>query len=411
MYTPRINRRALLYGMTVALMLSEGIYDLVFANMAFSASGRAGSVATTYAVGYSAEILVTIFGAGFLDYFDKRRIFVGAQIVKIVLFASVVLISSMTTLSVPMIWGFAFAIDLIHHYSRLCAFVLIASLFDKTELPAIQGTNAVLGATAQIASPLLAAAAIAVFGLGASLGVSVGLQLVALALAVTMFQLAPYRRAAREGAADGAKHALLGTLRASAEMARDRRWRPFLALYSGSGMLIAISVLLWIPLLRGLHDVPESTTGWFLSFGAVGMVLGGIAVRRVGDAGQRNRRYVSTALVVMSVSLAGAILRPGAWVLVGAATLLFHVGLTLFFRVNAVLIQANLPPDRAGSWYGVVDFLGRIFGMIGVLSAGLLFDQLGPVWLFGAIAVGLAGCSMAWLSRGLTFDVPTARYS
>ncbi len=61
-------------------MLSEGIYDLVFANMAYNVSGQAVSVATTYAVGYIAEIIVTIFGAGFLDYFDRRQIFKYAQL-------------------------------------------------------------------------------------------------------------------------------------------------------------------------------------------------------------------------------------------------------------------------------------------------------------------------------------------
>ena len=49
----------------LSFIFSECVYDLVFANLAYAIDGQAWSVGTTYALGYGAEILVTILGAGF----------------------------------------------------------------------------------------------------------------------------------------------------------------------------------------------------------------------------------------------------------------------------------------------------------------------------------------------------------
>jgi len=399
---PADSKRVLLYAVTAALMLSEGVYDLVFANMAYDATGQAHSVATTYAIGYGAEILVTIFGAGFLDYFDKRRVFAFAMFTKIAIFGAAVAIAAVTPMSAPVIWAFAFAIDLIHHYSRLAVFALISALFQRDELGAIHGTNAVLGGATQIAAPLIAALAIAGFGLSYSLSVSVALQVGALGIALALFRMAEYRPSSNEHTGEPlraqVKSAALSTLRAAREIAGHPGWRGFLGLYTASSLALGVSVLLWVPLLRSFHGVADQTTGWYLSIGAIGMVVAGLAVRNVrGDS--PNLGYLAGSLAAAAGGLALSIAHPGATWLAACATVVLFLSVTLFFRTATVVMQANIPEDRLASWYGVVDFTNRIFGLIGVLAAGAVFDIVGPVWLFGAIAAALVIISALWTLR------------
>ncbi|WP_345118606.1 hypothetical protein [Bartonella pachyuromydis] len=106
------------------LLLSEAIYDLVFANIAYSLTGKTTSVTTTYAIGYVAEIIVMILGAGFIDQFNKWRLFIATQILNIMVFALVMIVLSRDYIHIISLWGFAFFVDLIHHYSRLIFFLL-----------------------------------------------------------------------------------------------------------------------------------------------------------------------------------------------------------------------------------------------------------------------------------------------
>lgn len=393
------RRRVLLYAMTAALFLSEGVYDLVFALMAYSVSGRASSVAATYAVGYVAEILVTVLGAGFLDYFDKRKLFTRAQYIKIALFGSFVALGAAMPLSEPMIWGYAFAIDLVHHYSRLTVFALIAASFDKNELPQIQGVNGVLGGITQVASPLIGAVAIGVFGATSALGVSVGLQVAALLLSFALVRRVVYRRSAGESRGmtlrARAREAVTATTRATRDIARDPRWRGFLVLYTGGNLLIAVAVLMWVPLLRSFHGVPETGVGWFLALGAAGMTGGGLLLRRLG-LDETYHRQLALALAAMSMGLVCSIAAPGALVPLVVGTLGFFVGMTLYFRTSTALLQVHLPEDRIGSWYGAVDFVSRVGGMVGVLCAGVFFDAIGPYWLYGTLAGLLIFTAALW---------------
>lgn len=397
---PTDRRRVLLYAMTAALFLSEGVYDLVFALMAYSVSGRASSVAATYAVGYVAEILVTVAGAGFLDYFDKRKLFTRAQYVKIALFGSFVALAAAMPVSEPVIWGYAFAIDLVHHYSRLTVFALVAASFDKSELPAIQGVNGVLGGITQVAAPLIGAVAIGVFGATSALGVSVALQVVALVLSFALVRRVVYRRSAGESGGmtlrARAREAVTATTRATCDIARDPRWRGFLALYTGGNLLIAVAVLMWVPLLRSFHGVSEASVGWFLALGAAGMTGGGLLLRRLG-LDENYHRQLALALTGMSLGLVCSIAAPaGALVPLVVGTLGFFVGMTLYFRTSTALLQVNLPEDRIGSWYGAVDFVSRVGGMVGVLCAGVFFDAIGPYWLYGTLAGLLFFTAALW---------------
>ncbi|GGJ49224.1 hypothetical protein GCM10009085_48460 [Pseudomonas avellanae] len=86
---PYSNKKVLYIfaSVSVLLALSEAVYDLAFANLAFTLTGTTLSVMTTYAIGYSAEIMVTLLGAGFIDRFDKWKLFIATQLVNIIIFS------------------------------------------------------------------------------------------------------------------------------------------------------------------------------------------------------------------------------------------------------------------------------------------------------------------------------------
>lgn len=83
------NKRILYVFASIGILvaLSEAVYDLAFANLAYNLSGKTLAVMTTYAMGYSAEILVTLLGSGFIDRHDKWMLFIITQIVNMVVFS------------------------------------------------------------------------------------------------------------------------------------------------------------------------------------------------------------------------------------------------------------------------------------------------------------------------------------
>ncbi len=394
-------RRTLLYAMTAAMMLAEGVYDLVFALMAYGVSGQAASVATTYAIGFGAEIFVTVFGAGFLDYFDRRKLFAGTQVASVTVFATAFVFARTSALSENGIWLFAFLADLSHHASRLALFALVPTLFEKEELSQVQGTRAMISGVARVLAPVAGGVVIAGVGLHLSLAAVLVLSIVALAFAL----LLPggshvVVRRARSSIVLGA----LGTLRAVRAIARDASWRRFSLLVTTSQLVIAVAILLWVPLLRSVHGVSEAETGSYVACGALGMVASGFALRsmRATSVPQRVLTYsllLAAAGLMLMVTWSGPVLRIGA-------TLLFYVGLTLFLRTNEVALQQTLPADRFASFYGAMDAGGRVLGLAGILCAGRIFDRIGGSAFYGALVVLLLVLAVLWSKRLVLVQSP-----
>lgn len=396
-----LRGRARFYlAVVTALQLSESIYDLVFANLAYGVSGHAISVATTYAIGYGSEILVTVFGAGFLDRFSRRKIFVFTQLAMFAVFSCIAIAASRIELDMAAIWSFTFVVDLLYQYSRLTAFTLVVSVFGAEERAGIAGASAMIDGLGRIAGPALAGGLIASMGRPGAVGASAALQLAAFAGTVALLRAAPDERgveALRDRRSGRARAALAGVVRAGREIMAAERWRAFVLLDAVSVLPIAVAALLWVPLLRNLHGVLETETGIFMATGALGTVLGGMVVRRSQSPG--TGRLLGAALGFAGLSLALSVARSSR-VLAGASIFAFNAAVTTYLRRKTVALQAAIPEDRAGAWYGAIDALSRLMGLAGILTTGMLFDRIGPRALFTGLAAAIIALAFIWARHG-----------
>jgi FSR family fosmidomycin resistance protein-like MFS transporter len=160
-------------------------------------------------------------------------------------------------------------------------------------------------------------------------------------------------------------------------------------------------LITFIPLLLHEQGVSLQGAGWllfvFLSFGALGGLLGGHLSDRLG-----RHVIIATSLLMFPVLMAMGLALPGPlqWVFLAVA------GATLLasFSVTVVFAQ-ELLPRRLGLASGLT--LGLAFGAggVGVGLSGLLADTLGlrtSVWILLALP-GLAGLlALALTSPGCT---------
>jgi hypothetical protein len=396
---PRVTLTFIALG--VFLALSEAIYDLAFANMAYTITGKTLSVATTYAVGYGAEILVTLLGAGFIDHFNKWRLFVATQAANIIVFAVAVILLSRENPTVTTVWFFAFFVDLIHQYSRLIVFALVPFLFVKDEIPGLNGVLAACNGVAKALGPVVGAIAILYIGLPTSLVGSIAFMVGALVLTIALgvMSKAPATTsrvsAPEERFRDRLQESVFGASRAAYQLFALPRWRWFLASYSSCVLVIGVLALLWIPLLRGFHGFSDAETGYLMSTGAFGAVIGGIVLRRHAQLSKLTS-VLRAAHFVMAFGVGVAFVARGSPYVVGFGMFTFHVGTTMYFRSTASAIQTNIPKDVIGSWYGAIDFISRFAGLVGILFAGWAFDTIGPYALYTALLVLLLISVLYW---------------
>jgi hypothetical protein len=375
----------------VCILLAEAIYDLVFANLAYSLTGSTLAVTTTYALGYSAEILVTLLGAGFIDRVDKWRLLMVTQLVNIVLFAVAVLVLSQAQRSVQWVWGFAFMIDLVHQYSRLILFALVPFMFGADDIPRINAQLATFNGMARSLGPMLGALVIFNFGLSTSLLSSIALMGAALALGANLSRRSGPTlggEPVRSTFAQRLEQGFSGAARASWQLLRTPRWRYFLAAYATCLLVISALTLLWVPLLRGFHGFNAAQTGYLFSLAAIGSIAGGLLLRERAEAAQTISW--SHALMIAGIALSLS-LRGNLW-FSGAGMFIFQLGATLYLRSSASTIQLNVPKAIIGSWYGAIDFISRFAGLIGILLAGWVFDRFGAYAIY-SILLGLLALS------------------
>ncbi|MCU1719413.1 MFS transporter [Pseudomonas sp. 5P_3.1_Bac2] len=398
MHTSRKAPAGLFVALGVCILLAEAIYDLVFANLAYSITGSSLAVTTTYAIGYSAEILVTLLGAGFIDRVDKWRLFVACQLLNILLFALAVLVLGNNTRSVQWVWVFAFMIDLVHQYSRLILFALIPFLFQPQQIPRVNGQLATFNGVARALGPVIGAVVIFNFGLSISLLASIAFLFVALALSLSLRvrnDSALTLDTTHSSLAQRLQEGVSGASRATWQLLRSARWRAFLAAYATCLLVISVLTLLWVPLLRGFHLFSAVQTGYLFSAAALGSIAGGLLLRGSGGASTTAQTlWRSHWVMILGISLS-LCLRGNLW-LTGGGMFIFQLGATLYFRTTASTIQLSVPKEIIGSWYGSIDFISRFAGLVGILLAGWAYDQIGTYAIYTLLLLLLALSALNW---------------
>ncbi|KEZ73671.1 MULTISPECIES: MFS transporter [Pseudomonas] len=393
----------------VLIALSEAVYDLAFANLAYTLTGSTLSVMTTYAIGYSAEILVTLLGAGFIDRFDKWKLFIATQIINIIVFTVAVTTLSTPGSSVEQVWLFAFLVDLVHQYVRLIMFSFIPFLFSREEIIRVNGFLAIINGVARAVGPAIGALVIFQVGLSMALTASIVFMMGALFLALSLWSVAAGTSVTRPDVESSSfkarfQESVTGASMATVNLLRSSQWRNFLASYSTCVLVISVLALLWIPFLRDFHAFSPEQTGYLYALGTTGAVLGGFTMSSFQD-----KSLITTILsahALMFTGIAMTLWFRGSFLWVAVGMFLFQFGTTVYFRSTASAIQLTLPKEIIGSWYGAIDFMSRFAGLVGVILAGWSYDWIGAYWVY-SVLLGLlvlsglawkAGNQVAWLS-------------
>lgn len=388
----------------VCILMAEAIYDLVFANLAYTLTGSTLAVTTTYAIGYSAEILVTLLGAGFIDRVDKWRLLIATQLINMLLFALAVLVLSHADRSVQWVWCFAFMIDLVHQYSRLLLFTLIPFVFAPKQILRVNAQLAIFNGLARSLGPVIGALVIFNFGLSLSLLASIAFMGAALALTFRLSQRSGQalgHEPLSSSLAQRLQEGFSGAARACWQLLRTPRWRYFLLSYATCLLVISALTLLWIPLLRGFHGFSATQTGYLFAVAATGSIAGGLLLRG-NDATTYAAQTIGWSHAVMIAGIGLSLsLRGNLWLSAGGM-FIFQLGATLYLRNTASTIQLSVPKAIIGSWYGAIDFISRFAGLLGILLAGWVYDQFGAYVIYTILLGLLALSAVHWRGKRQT---------
>ncbi|MEU5194535.1 MFS transporter [Streptomyces scabiei] len=410
---PTASRRLTLLLVVFAVLvmsrsMSEGIYDIAFANLALDLSGLVSTVGLVYCVGYGVEVVASIAAGPLLDRGNPKTVLVVAYQVKIGVFVFIGIGSTFLSSHLWAIVVAAATVDLVHHIGEMALFVLLPRILDAKTLVRVQGIGGTIRSAAELLSPVVAGLVIALLPGSRALLVAAGLQVLALAVFAGFIAVVARQPGSAHpksvhaqdsgGATTGVKTA--GTMpgeepapaplpsrRAVARtLASSPAWRRFLTFHALTVLALSTVILSLLSLMRETFDMSPARAGSFLAFSTIGAIIGGLVVAKAGPEGIYSSLRWATALAGAG-TLTAALLGGTQWIL-AAALVLFGLGFTVYLRSAGLLVQLRAPAALLGTWHGLLDAVIRIVSAGAILATGFLFDRIGgrPVYLvFGAL--------------------------
>jgi MFS family permease len=306
------------------------------------------------------------------DRFDRRRVLVLANLVRVAGIAAVLAAVLVGELHLAAIYAVAALAGGSEILVDTTAQTAVPGLVGQDELA---GANARLGGT-QVVMNDAVGAPIGSFLAGMGVGLAFGLPVVLFAVAAILVRRLPLpapTRVATEGP-------LLAGLRADVreglrELAGHDVLRR-LALVSGASNLGNTAFgAVFVVFVVGPLGLPAETLGWFLAALALGGVAGSLAAGRVLAAlGHATTIKVATVLAVAVYALAG--ITSAAWVMAGCLVALG--ALSMIWNVASRVLRQTLVPDA---------LLGRVTASMAVIA--LVATPVGG--LVGGLVAEVAG--------------------
>lgn len=373
-----------------ALAISEGFYDMAFVVMAYRISGQASTAAVAYALGYLAEIIVSLALGGFLDNFDRKKLFTYTIALKSLLFLGIMTYSSFSALGVFAIWCFAFCADLLHHVSRTANTISLFQIFGDKDKASMQGAVICISGILRIAGPLLAAGVIGVVDNPSYLLLSC---LLLQAISVwALRELLPNNVEQCEVQPTFFEN-MTSSSKALREALQSKKWRWFFLTDALATLFIGTLTLMLYPMLRQVHGATESQAGFYMGLAAIGTIVIGLSFQRILESFKAISAAKLGLLIAGSFAIALSISAGQSTLVV--CLIAFQCGSTLFFRSMGMYLQDEVPEEQLGSWWTASDAFARIFGLLGVLLGGYVFDFVGGIFfcvaLGGCMLLGVAG--------------------
>jgi MFS family permease len=360
--------------------------------MAYQVSGNALVGGFAFAAGYIAEILVSAFGGGIIDRFDRRLIFGLTMLLKSVAFFSFLVMAMVTkgeNIGSKTICAFAFVIDLLHHCSRLANTVSLYQIFDGEERSRVQGLFISISGLCRISGPALAGTlATAIFpNTHDILWICLPMQAVAWFSLKRTFPV--FSRQERGQKNETLITTLFGTINTIRYAFSTPNWRTLFTINALATVFLGTANLLFFPFFRMYFEFSESQCGNILSAGAAGAILGGIGSNKYFQFRTDHAKNAAKALICSGLTLVTMTVAPKTiWVALGLVAL-FQIGLVFFFRSIALALTENVEKENLGKWWTANDAVNRIFGIFGILAGAAFMDHIGAPYIYQFLGIGM----------------------
>jgi predicted MFS family arabinose efflux permease len=341
-----------------------------------------------------------------VDRRDKRQILVVSGILQAFALLPLLLVDGSDR-----IWVVSVVAAIESCFARLCGpakAALVPGLVPADRLVAANGLSAVSDNLARLIGSPLGGLAVAVFGLGGVVAVDAMTYLVSSTLIAGIRTPAAAIVAAPEPRATGIRGMVDAWADGIRTIAADSRLAALLLIGALSQLAQGIFVVLFVVFVLERLGGSGGDVGLIRGVQAVGGVLGGVAVARLG------RRTEARALIGWGFVIFGTI-AVATWNLpivttavAAYAALFVAAGVPGVATSSALLtsVQRLTPPTHLGRVFATFEAGSAILAAVGVLAAGALADRFGVVTILDVQGLIYVACGV--LALVLLRELPDA---
>ncbi len=369
--------------------LSIWVYKLTGSVLQFSAMLLAMTVP---------RLLVSLFAGVIVDRWNRRTVMILSDCAQAVLSACVL---GLVILNLLQPWHLFIIVALTAvaaSFQQPAYQALVTQLVSREQLGQANGLLNFGGGLAQLVGPLLGGIVLGWVGLAAV--VLIDLATFCVALVMLALVRVPNVRPVESSPAAPASTSFVQELRAGWRFIHERPALLSLMLYIAvTVFLTSFPTVLMPPLVLAFSN--EQMLGLILTFGGVGLLLGGLLMSAWG--GPKRRIY---GVLVFDVLTAAAMIFAGFQTSViglAVAAFLFFVGMPISRGSAQSLWQSVVPEQLQGRVFTSRDFIAIAASPIALLTAGPLADGVFEPWMRATGAEPGRGIGLMFVGLGVLF--------
>ena len=326
-----------------------------------------------------------------IDRFSRRRVMVGADLVRFVVFCALPFASGAGEIvALAAVAGFATG------FFRPAVYAGLPNLVEDSELPSAQGLMQASDALTMVVGPLVGGILVAATSPDWAYGINAATFLFSAALILRIpARLLQVAQAATEGHWRDVAAGLALIRRSRALLTVLVTWNVCMVGYAGVNVAEVV-------LAKVSFNAGDFGFGLMLASAGFGLVVGSLSVGSWVDRRELQHVYVS-GLGLMAIGIGAAALSPNVWVAAGCVVV-SGAGNGVAVVCNALLVQRGAPDRLRGRVFTVLMSSNyAVFGL-GMAAAGPLTDAFGARWVWGGAACisALAAVVGYVLARGVT---------
>jgi MFS family permease len=348
----------------------------------FDRTGSGKWVSALLIADFLPSIAVGLLLGSLVDRLARRRLMVGADLVRLAVFCYLPFSGSATAIVVA-----AAVVGLANGFFMPAVFAGLPNLVDDEELPFANSLLQVTDNVSYTIGPLIGGALVAASGPDLGYWINAATFLVSAALLARIPAAAlQAAQAPSRGHFPDLTDGLRVVLRSRALLAVLVAWT--IAGLGSSGVNVGEVVLAKVTFSAGAFGF-----GLLAAGSGVGLILGSALVATELERRGANVIYPS-ALVLMALGFGAAAVSPNVWVAV-ACVVAAGIGNGAANVCNGVLIQRGAPDEVRGRAFAIILSLNGAVRGLAMAGAGVLLDAWGARWLWGGSALLIAVAAVA----------------